>query len=79
MKTPVTGGAGRRSSAFVDKASELAEATESLGAPYERPGFLHALAVVGREDRSDRSVARGCCPEPPAASPPSLGQLSTSP
>jgi hypothetical protein len=42
MKTPVTGGAGTRSSPFVDKYSELAEATESVGAPYERPGFLHA-------------------------------------
>jgi hypothetical protein len=42
METPVTGGAGRRSSAFVDKDAELAEAPESLGARYERPGFLDA-------------------------------------
>jgi hypothetical protein len=42
MKTPVIGGAGRRSSAIVHKDSEPAEAPESLGAPYERPEFLHA-------------------------------------
>jgi hypothetical protein len=76
MKTPVNGAAGRQSSAFVYE--DLAEAPESHVAPYERPGFLHARAVLGREDRSDLSFARGAARNHRPPRRHRWGQLSSS-